>query len=104
MSPFPVAGRWSTVIDTDVLRYSYGRTNATGTGVLRLRAYCGYGYGCTMATAMSVLRQDYGCGDSTLMFTAYTVYYITRQMFNIIGASLSEWKRSVKHMLGDCRK
>ena len=38
--------------------YDYGRTTATGTGVvlLRVRAYYDYGYGRTMTTATGILR------------------------------------------------
>ena len=56
---------------------SYGRTTATGMGVLRLwlRAYYNYGYGRTTTTATGVLRlwlrayYDYGYGRTTTTAT-----------------------------------
>ena len=58
--------------------YGYGRTTATGTGVLRLwlRAYYDYGYGRTTTTATGVLRLRLRADVRAYyvnFFTAYTV-------------------------------
>ena len=58
--------------------YGYGRSTATGTGVLRLwlRAYYDYGYGRTTTTATGVLRLRLRANVRAYyvnIFTAYTV-------------------------------
>ena len=61
------------------LGYGYGRSTATGTGVvlLRVRAYYDYGYGRTTTTATGVLRLRLRADVRAYyvnFFTAYTVY------------------------------
>ena len=59
--------------------YGYGRSTATGTGVLRLwlRAYYDYGYGRTTTMATGVLRLRLRANVRAYyvnFFTAYTVW------------------------------
>ena len=61
-----------------VLGNSYGRTTATGTGVvlLRVRAYYDYGYGRTTTTATGVLRLRLRANVRAYYVNFFTVYTV----------------------------
>ena len=80
--------------------YGYGRSTATGTGVLRLwlRAYYDYGYGRTTTMATGVLRLRLRANVRAYyvnFFTAYTVLVI-----NVTAACVRGCAASIEMCVG----